>query len=373
MEKPSGNGAGTAARHQPRVALVTGASGFIGSHVVRLLVDEGVKVRALVQQGAPLGNLDGLPIERVAGDLLDGHSLERAVEGCDTVFHLAAIFAYWLPDPSLMYRVNVEGTVRLLRAALRKGVQRVVHTSSIAAVGIVGGPESEGADEETPFNSWDTADDYVLSKYVSELEALAMVRRGLDVVVVNPAFPFGGNDIAPTPTGVLIQRYISGENPFVFRGGLNIVPVEDVARGHLLAARRGRPGERYILGGHNLTYREFANEVCDTAGVRRPRWEVPTAPFARVGRLLEWVSDHVTRRPPLMVDRALRYSTERHLYFRIDKARRELGYEPGPWKPAIAEAVRWFKEGRERRLAGDVAATPSPERAAPAPAAEARP
>jgi dihydroflavonol-4-reductase len=335
--------------HEIGAALVTGASGFIGSHVVRLLREQGVKVRALVQQGVPLANLDGVDVERVPGDLLDQHSLERALDGCDTVFHLAAIFAYWLPDPAAMYRVNVEGTVRLLRAALAAGVKRVVHTSSIAAVGIAGG--RDGADEETPFNSWDTADDYVLSKYMSELEALRMNLRGLPVVVVNPSFPFGANDIAPTPTGVLIQRYIAGQNPFVFRGGLNIVPVRDVAAGHLLAARRGRPGERYILGGHDLTYRQFADAVCDAAGVKRPRWEVPTAPFARVGRVLEWVSDNVTRRPPLMVDRSLRYSTERYLWFRIDKARRELGYQPGPYRPALEEAVRWFKHDRGERLA----------------------
>jgi dihydroflavonol-4-reductase len=333
---------------RPQVALVTGASGFIGSHVVRLLVDEGVKVRALVQQGVPLANLDDLPVERVVGDLLDAHSLERAVEGCDTVFHLAAIFAYWLPDRGLMYRVNVEGTVRLLRAALARGVRRVVHTSSIAAIGIA--PGTDGADEDTPFNSWDTADDYVLSKYMSELEALRFNHHGLPVVVVNPAFPYGANDIAPTPTGVLMQRYISGQNPFVFRGGLNVVPVRDVARGHWLAALRGRPGERYILGGHNLSYREFADAVTRAAGVKRPRWEVPTAPFARVGKVMEWLSDHVTHRPPLVVDRSLRYSTERHLYFKIDKARRELGYEPGPYLPAIEEAVRWFKGERAQRL-----------------------
>src|SRR5262249_2051100 len=195
----SGNGSNGKGQHLPKVALVTGASGFIGSHVVRILVDEGVKVRALVQQGVPLANLDDLPVERVVGDLLDGHSLERALEGCDTLFHLAAIFAYWLPDPSLMYRVNVEGTVRLMRAALGQGVKKVVHPSSIAAIGIA--PGTDGADEDTAFNSWDTADHYVLSKYMGELEALRFNHLGLPVVAVNPAFPYGANDIAPTPTG----------------------------------------------------------------------------------------------------------------------------------------------------------------------------
>jgi dihydroflavonol-4-reductase len=338
-----GNGNG-----RPQLALVTGASGFIGSHVVKLLCAEGVRVRALVQKGVPLANLDGLPIEQVEGDLLDAQSLQRALEGCDTVFHLAAIFAYWLPDPTLMYRVNVEGTIQLLTAAKAAGVRKVVHTSSIAAIGTRTGELP--ADESTPFNNWDTADHYVISKYVGELEALKFNAAGLPVVIVNPAFPFGANDIAPTPTGVLIQRYVSGKNPFVFRGGFNIVDVRAVARGHWLAALKGRPGERYILGGHNTTYRQFAERVCELAEVKPPRWEVPTAPFARVGRVLEWVSDHITRRPPLMVDKGLRYSTERFLYCDISKARRELGYDPGSFDEALSEAVRWFREGREQRL-----------------------
>ncbi len=335
--------------YRPKVALVTGASGFIGSHLCRILVDEGVKVRALVQPGVPLQNLDGLPIEKVEGDLLDVASLERALDGVDTLFHLAAIFAYWLPDPALMYKVNVEGTIALLTAAERAGVKRVVHTSSIAAIGTT--PGETASDETTPFNNWSTADHYIISKYVGELEALKFAARGLPLVVVNPAFPFGAGDIAPTPTGLLIQRYIAGQNPFVFKGGFNIVDVRDVARGHWLAALRGRPGEKYILGGHNVSYRAFANTVSELAAVRAPRWEVPTAPFAKVGALMEWVSDHITKKPPMMVDKSLRYSTERYLYCDIGKARRELGYQPGPFQEAIQEAVTWFKTGRDQKLA----------------------
>jgi dihydroflavonol-4-reductase len=340
---------GTSAEHRPEVALVTGASGFIGSHVVKLLLAEGVKVRALIQKGVPLANLDGLDVEQVPGDLLDEASLGDAVRGVDTVFHLAAIFAYWLRDPSLMYKVNVEGTVKLLSAAKAAGVKKVIHTSSIAAIGTH--TDQRAADETTVFNNWSTADHYILSKYVGELEALKFNQLGLPVVAVNPAFPFGAGDIAPTPTGILIQRYISGQNPFVFRGGFNAVDVRDVARGHWLAALRGRPGERYILGGENLSYRDFANMVCAAAQVKAPRWEVPTAPFARVGRVLEWVADNITHKPPVMVDKSLRYSTERFLYCDISKARRELGYEPGPFQAAVFEAVAWFKSGREQKLA----------------------
>jgi dihydroflavonol-4-reductase len=346
MSTPEGNGV----RIFPEVALVTGASGFIGSHLVRVLLEQGVKVRALVQAGAPLQNLSGLEIEQVEGDLLDLGSLEKALQGCDTVFHLAAIYAYWLPQPSLMYRVNVEGTIALLRAARAANVKRFVHTSSIAALGTLQGQEL--ADETTAFNNWDTADHYVLSKYMSDLEALRFNLQGLPVVVVNPTFPFGSNDIAPTPTGILIQRYMTGQNPFVFRGGMNIVHVRDVAQGHFLAALKGRPGERYILGGQNITHHDFAHTVTRIAAVKPPRWEVPTAPFARMGQMLEWVSDHVTHRPPLMVDKSLRYSTGRYLYFDSGKARRELGYTPGPIEDALAEAVRWFRTDRESRLSG---------------------
>jgi dihydroflavonol-4-reductase len=336
-------------RRAPRHALVTGASGFIGSHLVRILLEEGVRVRALVQDGVPLHNLEGLDIERIPGDLRDPGSLERAVAGCDTIFHLGAIFAFWLPDASEMYRVNVEGTVRLLSIARAAGVELVIHTSSIAALGTRAG--GAPADETTMFNNWDTADHYILSKYIGEVEALRFNQLGLPVIAVNPAFPFGDGDIAPTPTGLLVQRYVSGQNPFIFRGGFNVVSVRDVARGHWLAARRGRPGERYILGGHNLTYRTFGDAVCAEARVPLPRWEVPVAPFAAMGKVLEWVSDHVTHKPPLMVDKSLRYSTERFLYFDIGKATSELGYAPRPYQDAIAESVAWFKTGRDRRLA----------------------
>jgi dihydroflavonol-4-reductase len=344
MSGSNGNGV----ESRPRKALVTGASGFIGSNLVKILIDQGVQVRALVQAGVPLQNLDGLPVEQVTGDLLDEASLERALDGCDTLFHLAAIFAYWLPDPTQMYRVNVEAVQVLYEAALAAGVKRVVHTSSIAAVGTKRGREP--ADETTPFNNWDTADHYVFSKYVGELEAVRFAQRGLPIVVVNPAFPFGAGDIVPTPTGGLIQRYVSGQNPFVFRGGFNAVHVKDVAWGHWLAALRGKPGQRYILGGHNVTYREFADTVAGIAGVKPPKWEMPTSMFAKVGKVLEWVADNVTHKPPAVVDRGLRYTADRFLFVDSGKARRELGYEPRPFEEAIAEAVEWFKTGRAQKL-----------------------
>ncbi|MCB9728733.1 MAG: NAD-dependent epimerase/dehydratase family protein [Deltaproteobacteria bacterium] len=338
-----GKAAQAAGEWQPRVALVTGASGFIGSHVVKELLAEGVRVRALVQAGVPLSNLDGLDVEQVPGDLLDPASLRRALEGVDTVLHFAAIYAMWLPDPALMYRVNVEGTLHLLEAALAAGVGRFVHCSSFATVGLAEGRDV--ADETTAFNHWATADHYVLSKYMSELEALKFNLRGLPVVVVNPSFPFGGGDIAPTPTGILVQRFAYGQSPVVMAGGINAVHVGDVARGAWLAARRGRPGERYILGNVNMTYKEFGAMVCQVAGQKPPRFEVPVEPLARLGRVNEWISDHITHKTPLLVDKGLRFAGGRFLYCSVDKARRELGYEPRPIEEAIEEAVVWFKYG----------------------------
>lgn len=333
--------------YTPRVALVTGASGFIGSHVVRILLDQGVKVRALVQQGVPLQNLDGLDVEQIPGDLLDGDSLAAAVQGCDTLFHMAAIFDFWLPDPTLMYRVNVEGTVRLLRAAQAAGVERVIYTSSVASIGTL--PGDEVADETVPFNNWAVADDYVLSKYIAEGEAIRFNLHGLPVISVCPCFPFGAGDIAPTPTGLLIQRYVDGENPFVFRGGFNAVNVKDVAWGHWLAAQRGRPGEKYILGGQNVTYREFADLTCKIAEVKAPKWEVNGDFFALMGRVNEWFA-RLTGIKPYVVEKGVKFIAGRHIFCDVGKARRELGYEPRPLEEGITEAVEWFKEGRDRAL-----------------------
>jgi len=335
-------------KHTPKVAMVTGGSGFIGSHVVRMLVEEGVSVRVLVRKGDPLNNLYGLAVELVEGDLLDRESIRQCMRGCDTVFHLAAVYAYWLPDPSLMYRVNIHGSRNLMEVALLEGVKKVVHTSSIAAVGTT---EAEScADEATPFNDWLKADHYVMSKYIADLEVLRYASAGLDVSVVNPTFPFGENDIAPTPTGYLVQRYVSGKNPVWLPGGLNVGYVADIARGHLLAARHGRMGERYILGGHNITYREFGEKVCSMAGVAMPRFELNPNMVSFAGRINEWIADNVTHREPLLVNKAIQYMGYKYLYFDLRKAESELGYVVRPLEVALKESVEWFMEGREQRL-----------------------
>ncbi len=336
--------AGLAARF-PRV-FVTGAAGFIGSHVVMRLAEEGCEVRALVLPNDRAPSLAALPpslsakVNRVDGDLSDPHRLAAQMEGCDLVIHLAAIYAIWLSRPALMWEVNVEGTRHIMTAARKAGIRRVVHTSSIAAVG--SRPGMELADETVGFNDWDIADDYVLSKYVAELEALSFAGPDLEVVSVNPAFPFGGNDTAPTPTGKLVLDIIEGRLPFFIAGGFNAVDVRDVAEGHLLGAMYGESGRRYILGGHNVTYGDFAARV--GAIIRRspPKFMMPTPVLRQVGAVAGWLATHVTRKPPLMTDRSVAYLAGRWLWFSTARAESELGYRPRPLDEAIESSVRWF-------------------------------
>ncbi|MGB0588518.1 MAG: SDR family oxidoreductase [Myxococcota bacterium] len=320
---------------------VTGGSGFIGSHVVRRLLELGREVRCLVMAGDNAPALQGLDVVQVTGDLLDGPSLDRAMDGCELVIHLAAIYALWLPEPELMHRVNVDGTREVLRAALRAGVKRVVHTSSIAAVGCLDG--TAVADEATLFDDWTTADPYVMSKVLSEREALrALYREDMEVVVVNPAFPFGARDIGPTPTGNLILSLMRGELPFVMQGGFNAVDVKDVAEGHLLAAERGRSGERYLLAGHNLSYSAFAADIARLCQVRGPLLSLPRGLLLKLGSAAERGA-HILRRPPLFTRGSIAMTAGRFLYFDTTKAESELGYRPGPLEAAFTDAITWFK------------------------------
>lgn len=337
--------------HHPQDVLVTGASGFIGSNVVRRLVEEGIRVTALVQPGVGTENLQGLDLELVEGDLREPDSLAPAVAGRDTVYHLGAIFDYWLPKPVDMFRVNVEGTIHLLRAAVGAGVTRFVHCSSVAAIGTL--PNEQAANEDVPFNNWDSADDYTMSKYMAENEAMRFNGRGIDVVCGLPCLPFGRNDISPTPTGLLAQRYVLGQNPIVFTGGANVANVRDVAAGLHACATRGRPGESYILGGHNVTYAELARILCDAAGAKLPRYTVNPRKLAWLGRLNEWFAN-LTGIKPYFAEKGMRYIGDRYLFFDLSKAKAELGYEVTPLEDTLGETARWFLEERDRVLAGEV-------------------
>src|SRR5262249_43410748 len=248
--------------------LVTGASGFIGSAVVRRVLARKQKVRCYVEPGAKLDNLTGLDVDIVTGDVNDRDAIGRALDGCDTLFHLAAIYAIWLRDPSLMYRVNVEGSKTVLWAAYHAKVRRVVYTSSIAAVGR--GDKAEPVDETHAFSQedWDDGNEYIRSKWLSEQDALRFAREGLPLVVVNPAFPFGERDIGPTPTGGIIVGALRKQMPGYVDAGFCAIDVDDCAEGHVLAAEKGRPGERYILGNHNVMMRDFYRTIARIADIK---------------------------------------------------------------------------------------------------------
>lgn len=322
--------------------LVTGAAGFIGSHVVRELLDENVEVRCLIRPGEDVSNLEGLDVEMMKGDVLDVAAVWKAVQDVDTVFHLAAIYSIWMKDWSRIYEVNIQGSRNMLWACLRAGVGRVVYTSSIAAVGIT--PGEALSNEQTLFNQYTLGNHYVLTKYLSQQEALSFAANGLDLVVVNPCFPFGPNDIMPTPTGQAIVDILKGLNRTYFKGGINIVDVRDVARGHVLAAKKGKTGNLYILGNHNISIEDFMKLVCREAGFEdRMLFKFP-APMLKAGALgLKWFSDHVTNKPPMSTPPEIEY-TSQCLYFDNTKARKELGLKFIPVENSIRDSIEWFRE-----------------------------
>jgi dihydroflavonol-4-reductase len=321
--------------------LVTGANGFVGAAVVRALLEDGKAVRALVRRGSNRANLDGLGVEIAEGDLTDEASLQAAVAGCANVFHVAADYRLWAPDPRPMYRTNVDGSLNMLEAAAGARVERVVYTSSVAVLGIHA--DRSPADEDSPVTIDDMVGHYKRSKFLAE-RAVKQRAKELDVpvVIVNPSTPIGPGDVKPTPTGRIIVDAALGRIPAFVDTGLNIVHVDDVARGHLLALERGRPGERYILGGTDMTLREVLTLVAERSGRRPPTIELPRGlvyPIAYVGEL----AARFTGKEPRATLDGLRMS-RKHMYFSSAKAERELGYRWRPAEAAIGDAMIWFRE-----------------------------
>ena len=322
--------------------LVTGASGFIGSAVVRKLLRRGKAVRCYLEPGAPRRNLAGLDVEILEGDVNDRARVASALKGCDTLFHLAAIYSIWRPDPERIYEVNVEGTKTVLWAAFKANLDKVVYTSSIAAIG----RRSDGspADESNAFSreDWQDGNAYIRSKWLSERDALRFAVEGLPLVVVNPAFPFGERDIGPTPTGAFIVATLKGRIPGFTDGGFCAVDVENVAEGHLLAGELGRIGERYILGEHNVSWREFFTLVAAIGGVKAPSRKMPRWLATGVGWAVEQYGARIAHETPIATYKAVRYST-RDLYFDSGKARRELHLPSTPLADTLERSVRWFR------------------------------
>ncbi|HET9835838.1 MAG TPA: hopanoid-associated sugar epimerase [Rhodanobacteraceae bacterium] len=319
--------------------LVTGATGFVGSAVVRMLLDAGQRVRALVRKTSRLDNLDGLDVETVVGDLCAPETLVAAVQGCLGVFHLAADYRMWVRHPSQVYATNVRGSRNLLLAAARAGVRRIVYTSSVATLGI--NPDGSPADEETPVGYKDMIGDYKRSKFLAERKVRALAKlHDLDVVIVNPAAPVGPRDIKPTPTGRLILDAARGRMPAYVDTGLDIVHVDDVAAGHWLAYLHGQPCRRYVLGGENLSLREILGRVAAISGHRPPRFRLPPDAVLPIARAAEaWA--RFTGREPRVTVAGVELSRKR-MYFSHARATRELGYQPRPAQAALEDAVKWF-------------------------------
>jgi dihydroflavonol-4-reductase len=320
--------------------LLTGATGFVGSAVARVLAARGHRLRLLVRPTSDRRNLVGIDAELALGDITDAASLASAAAGCRYVLHVAADYRFWVPDPDAMLRANVDGTVAMMRAAQAAGVERIVYCSSIAALGRT--DDGTPADETTPTIEADFIGTYKRSKFLAERAVMDLVRHErLPAVVVNPAAPVGPRDIKPTPTGKMIRDAAAGRVPAYIDTGLNIVHVDDVAEGHVLALERGRIGERYILGGENLLLKDLLALVADVVGRKPPTLELPEAVVWPAALFMEGLA-RLTGIPPMMTRDHLKMARKK-MFFSSAKAMSELGYAPRPVRQAIEDAVAWFR------------------------------
>lgn len=319
-------------------ALVTGSTGFVGSAIVRALLAEGYEVRALTRASSDLNNLAGLDVERAIGDITDGDSVRAALAGCDTLIHTAAHFTHWDPDPAHFYDTNVGGTRTTLRAALDAGVDRVVYTSTNNAVGAYGSTPST---EDVVYNYWSTGDHYSISKYFAEVEALRLGAQGLPLVVVNPTLVVGPRDARPTSSGQMILDVASRRMPVYVDGWINVVDVDDVARGHVLAAAHGRVGQRYLLGGQNLDVATYFRMIAEAAGVPAPRFKAPYLAALGMAHAYE-LAARFTKRHPVATVSELKIGRLGETYD-SSKARTELGFTARPARETIQRSVDWYR------------------------------
>jgi dihydroflavonol-4-reductase len=330
-----------------RISLVTGANGFLGAHVVRALIARGDRVRALARENADTSALHGVDCEIVRGDVRDIESLRRAVKGCEEVYHVAADYRLWVVDDAPMYAINVEGTRNVIAAAREAGVARIVHTSTVGALGI---PHGALGREDTPVALHAMVGPYKRSKFLAERVAEDATRAGAPVVIVNPSTPIGALDYKPTPTGRMIVDFLSRKMPAYLDTGLNLVDVEDCARGHLLAAERGRIGEKYILGGENLSLAELFGRLARLSGLPAPTMRIPYAVAFGFALGAEAFARTVTHRAPRASLTEVMMARKK-MFFDSSKAIRELGYAPGPIDPALQRAINFFRALNGRRAA----------------------
>ncbi|MCR4392999.1 MAG: NAD-dependent epimerase/dehydratase family protein [Dehalococcoidales bacterium] len=320
--------------------LVTGATGFIGGNLVRELLNQGYQVRALVRKGSKLKHLEGLDLDVAEGDLLDRASLEKALDGCEALFHTAALYTFWARNPGIIYETNVRGTENILNAARVKGVKRIVYTSSESVVGVR--PDGRG-NEDVVCDISSIPGDYKKSKFIAENLVFNLCKEGLPVVVVNPTTPIGPYDVKPTPTGRIIVDYLNGKMFACVNTGLNIVDVRDVAKGHILALEKGKLGTRYLLGNRNLTLREIFNILERITGIKAPRINIPYRIALFAGYVDEFIEGILLRRYPRIPVAAVRAS-RKFRHFDCSRAVRELGMPQTPVEVAFKDAVKWFRE-----------------------------
>ncbi|HLV87340.1 MAG TPA: hopanoid-associated sugar epimerase [Candidatus Sulfotelmatobacter sp.] len=320
-------------------AFVTGATGFLGSHVARVLIEQGAVLRALVRPTSNLRNLEGLYVDLVSGDLRDPSSLERGMAGCDTVFHVAADYRLWVRDPNEMYRSNVDGTRAILEAARKIGVKRVVHTSSVATIGFTA--NGHPADEDSPVSLADMIGHYKRSKFRAEQLALEAGRSGMHVVTVNPTTPVGEQDVKPTPTGRIVIDFLKRKFPAYVETGLNLVDVRECARGHVLAWERGKTGERYILGGENLTLKQILDRLGKITGLPSPTVKLPYI-FAFAAGIVGEARGRIFKSEPRATVDTVRMGKKK-MFASSDKSERELGWKIVAVEDALRRAVEWFR------------------------------
>ena len=323
-------------------AFVTGATGFVGSHVARVLAERGADLRLLVRSTSDTKNIEDLKAERVVGDLRHPESVERGMAGCDAVFHVAADYRLWVHDPEQMYHSNVDGTRAVLAAARKNGVRRVVYTSSVATMGF--SSDGHPADENSPVSLEHMIGHYKRSKFMAEQVAMEAGRSGagMEVVVVNPTTPVGEQDIKPTPTGRIIVDFLKRKFPAYVDTGLNLVDVDECARGHLAALEKGRSGERYILGGENLTLKQILDKLAAITGLPSPHLRVPYVVALAAGVLDEVVTGRLLRREPRATIEAVRMSRKK-MFVTSAKAEKELGWKVVAVDDALRRAVDWFR------------------------------
>jgi dihydroflavonol-4-reductase len=330
------------------LAFVTGATGFLGSHVARVLAEQGAELRLLVRPNSNLRNLEGLNADRVIGDLRDPASIEKSLSGCHALFHVAADYRLWVRDPDEMYRANVEGTRSLLEAARKQGVRRIVYTSSVATMGFTSGSKTKSgslADESSPVSLADMIGHYKRSKFMAEQVAVKAARSGADVVVVNPTTPIGECDIKPTPTGRIVVDFLKRKFPAYVETGLNLVDATECARGHIQALEKGRSGERYILGGENLTLKQILDRLAAITGLPSPSVKLPYFFALATGVVDEMVTGRLLGREPRATIDAVRMG-RKMMFVSSAKAERELGWRTVPVEGALRRSVEWFRANR---------------------------